>query len=425
MGRPRHEGPRLRLSELLDDTRAKIKDGRRSAETLAFYEKKAGSLLAFFGHDFDVAAWSKDSRASWAYIRWRRSSQVADASIKKELGTLRTALYLAQEQAQFTGNPALAIPASFTPATRAAERSPTREEFVALVPHLHADAAAITAFILATSAEWAALKRATRADLPARLSPPLSVHVRGSKTDDRDRTVPIVTDEQVALLRFVAEHAGGAGEKLFSGLANYNRALSAACEAAGVESASANDFRHAAGQWLIDLGTPIELVSRVMGHADTRITERVYARVKQDQVGDRMLDALDARYTRSARRHRAAGPRVKVVAKIPDPKLPMLYDVDGVTKTMADWARASGIKKNTLHSRLTAGLTMAEALRKSFPAFEAAGKLPGNSGSTRPRLAPAAEGPDVKKEPNSAENPVRRGGIEPPTRGFSVPCSTD
>ncbi|HZU82747.1 MAG TPA: hypothetical protein VE987_07515 [Polyangiaceae bacterium] len=50
------------LSELLDDTRAKIRSGNRSEETFDFYEKKAGSLLAFFGHDFDVSAWSKDSR---------------------------------------------------------------------------------------------------------------------------------------------------------------------------------------------------------------------------------------------------------------------------------------------------------------------------------------------------------------------------
>ncbi len=204
------------LSELLDDTRAKIRNGNRSEETFDFYEKKAGSLLAFFGHDFDVSAWSKDSKASWDYIRWRRSSKVTDSSIKKELGTLRTALYLGQEQGLFGGNPALAIPASFTPETKAADRSPTREEFLALVPYLHPDAAAITSFILATSAEVSALKRARRADLPAKVKDPFTVHVRGSKTDDRDRQVPIVTDEQVALLAFAARHAGGKGEALFS-----------------------------------------------------------------------------------------------------------------------------------------------------------------------------------------------------------------
>jgi integrase len=106
---------------------------------------------------------------------------------------------------------------------------------------------------------------------------PTSVHVRGSKTDGRDRVVPIVTDEQLALLAFVAKHAQGRRDRLFSGLANYTRTMADACREAKIESASANDFRHASGQWLIDLGTPIELVSRLMGHSDTRITERVYA----------------------------------------------------------------------------------------------------------------------------------------------------
>jgi hypothetical protein len=50
------------LSELLDDIRAKIKDGRRSKETLGFYEKKAGSLLAFLGTSSTSAAWRKTRR---------------------------------------------------------------------------------------------------------------------------------------------------------------------------------------------------------------------------------------------------------------------------------------------------------------------------------------------------------------------------
>ena len=47
-------------------------------------------------------------------------------------------------------------------------------------------------------------------------------------------------------------------------------------------------LRKAAGQWLIDLGVPLELVSRALGHADTRITETVYAKIKdEDRNADR------------------------------------------------------------------------------------------------------------------------------------------
>ncbi len=111
---------------------------------------------------------------------------------------------------------------------------------------------------------------------------------------------------------------------------------------------------------------------------------------------------------------------MKTIGTIPEPKVPTLYRVKGVDKTLSEWAQHAGIPKNTLWSRLKAGLTMPEAIAKG--PIGRAGKLPGNSGTKRSRLAPTA---DDSEEPKPRENPVRRGGIEPPTRGFSVPCSTD
>lgn len=55
-----------------------------------------------------------------------------------------------------------------------------------------------------------------------------------------------------------------------------------------------HSLRKAAGQFLIDQHAPLGLVSRVMGHADTRITDTVYARVRDEDLGDRMLAAVDA-----------------------------------------------------------------------------------------------------------------------------------
>ena len=152
-----------------------------------------------------------------------------------------------------------------------------------------------------------------------------------------------------------------------------------------------------------------------MGHASTTITERVYARVRHDAVGDRMLAALDPRYTKGATRSRAGKDRtIATVKAIPDPKLPIVYKVDGVERTLTEWAQHSGIPKMTLWSRLDRGLSMAEALT--------AGKLPGKNGTDLPRFAPT---PARASKANSREIPVRGDGIEPPTRGFSIPCSTN
>jgi integrase len=316
--------------------------------------------------------------------------------IKKELGTLRTALHLAQEQGRFDGRPDLAVPASFDPDAPTSDRSPTREEWLKLLPELASDPAAIAAFVLATSAEWSALERATRGALPKDLKAArVEVPVRGSKTDDRDRVVPIVTDEQRLLMRFVAQHAGGGDDgPLFPSLANFRRALGEACERAGVEHVSPHSLRHAAGQWLVDLGTPIELVSRILGHASTSITESVYARVKAETVGDRMLDTLDPRYTRSASQARQKSDRaVKTLTKLPSPRVEVLYEVDGVTRNLADWCRATGIPKGTLHHRVvTRGLPMADAVALGHGTR---GKsLEGVSRVRNPRETPAKRGED-------------------------------
>ena len=212
---------------------------------------------------------------------------------KEALGTLRTALYLAKEQGRFRGDPELAIPSSFDPSNPVAERSPTRPKILKVIPHLAPDSAAIVAFILATGAEFSALERARTSDLPAKIRAPMSVPIRGSKNEHRDPTVQIVTDEQVMLLQFARRHAQERGGALFPSLPNLRRALAAACIAAGIQHIWPHSLRHAAGQWLIDLGVPIELVSRFLGHTNTLTTECVYARVRPDAVGARMLDALD------------------------------------------------------------------------------------------------------------------------------------
>ena len=69
------------LDALISDTRAKarLRSPERSLETVEFYECKAGTLLAFFGHAASLSLWTKDSSASWRYIEWRRQTEVSGA----------------------------------------------------------------------------------------------------------------------------------------------------------------------------------------------------------------------------------------------------------------------------------------------------------------------------------------------------------
>src|SRR5262249_53559859 len=138
---------------------------------------------------------------------------------------------------------------------------------------------AIAAFSIATSAEWAA-ERARPEDIAPDFT---SVHVRGSKDaqhgGNRDRVVPIVHLGHGFLLQFALTHADGDGFRLFRHDGNFRRALAAACKRVGIPSLSPNDLRRTHAKWLRLAGPSPASLAPVMGHADSRMVERVYGRV--------------------------------------------------------------------------------------------------------------------------------------------------
>jgi hypothetical protein len=118
------------------------------------------------------------------------------------------ALKLARERGLWRGDVEAVIPATFDPEYVPKKQSPTREEVLTLLPHLSPDAAAAVCFVLATSAESAALYAARRSDIPEELDrADLRVRVRGTKNKFRDAHVVIVSDEQRLPLEYAARHA--------------------------------------------------------------------------------------------------------------------------------------------------------------------------------------------------------------------------
>jgi integrase len=73
-------------------------------------------------------------------------------------------------------------------------------------------------------------------------------------------------------------------------LLNFRREWVKARTAAGLEKFRFHDLRHVIATWLIKQGTPIQVVSQLLGHSDIRITMR-YAEVDGSDVR-RALDAL-------------------------------------------------------------------------------------------------------------------------------------
>ncbi len=131
--------------------------------------------------------------------------------------------------------------------------------------------------MVATSAEWGAVIRTRREDVSEDLA---FVRIRGTKRKTRDRVVPIVTKDQGTLLKYALEHAQGEKGQLFLDWQNVRRDLRAACAKLEIPRCSPNDLRRTCATWLRAAGTPPHLIAPLMGHADSRMVERVYGRLE-------------------------------------------------------------------------------------------------------------------------------------------------
>ncbi len=357
------------LQLLLTQRREQAAAGRRSFETVHFYETKAGHLVRVLetGADGSYAPFllaGLQARHVDAYISRRRAEKAHEATIAKELVTLRAALKLAVRAGLWLGNPAAVLPIGFAPEYRPRTRFLTPEELSKLLGALLADQAARVAFIVATSACWGESCRAMRVDVSEDLA---TAFIRGTKRSTRLRTVPIVGEVARSLLESALTHAQGERGLLFRPWTNVRRDLHAACDAVKMQRCSPNDLRRTCATWLRAAGASPELIAPVMGHADTRMVERVYGRLPVEDLRRRLAQAMGL----------TASPVHHPPRSGEDPAHP----VDQMDSAASPTPKA---EKSLARQDLQ----------------------PDGPMCTRGDLVPG-------------------GGIEPPTRGFSVPCSTD
>jgi hypothetical protein len=88
------------------------------------------------------------------------------------------------------------------------------------------------------------------------------------------------------------EHAQGTGGLFFRRWSNVRRDLIEACVRAGIPPCSPNELRRTCATWLRAAGAPPDLIAPVMGHADTRMVERVYGRLSPSDLRGRLASAL-------------------------------------------------------------------------------------------------------------------------------------
>lgn len=82
---------------------------------------------------------------------------------------------------------------------------------------------------------------------------------------------------KAALTEFVVEYAGRKVRSIRKG-------FQTACERAGLKGVTPHVLRHTAAVHLAEAGTPMSEISQFLGHSNSRVTERVYARYSPDYL---------------------------------------------------------------------------------------------------------------------------------------------
>jgi len=145
------------LQLLVTQRREQAVAGRRSFETVHFYESKAGHLVRVLettpdGVYLPFPLAGLQARHVDNFISRRRGEGAHESTISKELVTLRAALKAAVRAGLWLGNPAAVLPIAFAPEYKPRQRFLSAGELSKLLGALLEDQAARVAFIVATSA---------------------------------------------------------------------------------------------------------------------------------------------------------------------------------------------------------------------------------------------------------------------------------
>lgn len=215
------------------------------------------------------------------YIEARRADGVGDGTIWTELTYLRAALGFAVRQQWLTARPYIHVPQK--PAPRAHHL--TREEARRLVAA--AGAPHIELFILV------ALSTAGRASAILDLTwdrvdfkrGQIQLHAPFKSKTRQDRTTVPVNETLSAALEEAEENALTAHVIEYGGrrVASVKKGIAAAARRAGIK-ASPQVLRHTAAVWMAESRVPMSEIAQYLGHDDSRITERIYARFSPDHL---------------------------------------------------------------------------------------------------------------------------------------------
>ncbi|MCC7046737.1 MAG: site-specific integrase [Alphaproteobacteria bacterium] len=210
----------------------------------------------------------------------RRRAQVSDSSVNRELALLRSIMRMADRKWKVAvGQVDWSLHRLAEPEGRERFLSPEEADrlMVAAAPHLRP----VIACALMTG-----LRRGNiialdwrQVDLRAGL---ITVGAKSRRPGGKRLVVPIAAP----LLTILANMAPCAEGRVFAGwkrpgrrgetmpLGDIKTAWRAACARAGLPGVRFHDLRHTAASWMIQAGVPLDVVQKILGHSDIKLTQR-------------------------------------------------------------------------------------------------------------------------------------------------------
>ena len=212
------------------------------------------------------------------YIEARRRSGVGDGTIHTEMTYLRAALMWKDKNGPWD----VEMPSKPPPR----DLHLSRAQYAALVKAASSDHIRLFIILaLTTAGRSAAILELTwdRVDFARGI-------IRLGEGEQRRKgraTVPMTDSARAALMEaakartsdFVIEWGGGKVTSIRKGFA-------AAAKAIGVPWCTPHVMRHTAAVWMAEARVPMSEIASYLGHSDSRITERVYAKYHPDSLRD-------------------------------------------------------------------------------------------------------------------------------------------
>jgi integrase len=282
------------LAAFLLSCQGKVARHKLSAASLSMYTCKAAHLERVLGKtpeqcsrdEWDGVVGNEtllsrvDTASIDAYIHQRQKEGAADATIFKELVTLRGTLKLARRSKLYLDSPSDVMP-EFSSGYVPRKRWLAVSDAWRLVEAFPPPQAAHLAWLLGTGARASEARRACRADFDESKR---QLRIPGTKTAASVRIIPVTRLVLPFVERALRDAPGKDSGPLFAPWISMNRDIRRACKRLGFEHASPNDLRRSFCSWHVQAGIPYEQVAKLMGHTSTAMISRVYGQMPPDDL---------------------------------------------------------------------------------------------------------------------------------------------